>query len=194
MVYIDVYELLKKGFNGKCDFPIITTNGMACESNHQAIRLKKGQRLITNTAFGEMGKGLPMAIGACAANGKKPVVCMEGDGSIMMNIQELQTMKHNNLPLKIFLFNNGVYYSIRNTMKNYFGKVFAADAESGVSVPKWENLIKGFGIRYEKIKNKNDLYKLERILNSPEPVFCELVIDPQQKMLPKWNALKYRNG
>ncbi len=192
--YIDVYEFFQKGLNNKCGFPIVTTNGMACEASHQATKLCRGQRLITNTAFGEMGKGLPMAIGACVANGKNPVICMEGDGSIMMNLQELQTMKHNNLPLKIFLFNNGVYYSIRNTMKNYFGKVFAADTKSGVSVPKWENLIKGFGIKYEKIKNKSDLYKLERILNSPEPVFCELVIDPNQKMLPKWNALKYRNG
>ena len=135
-----------------------------------------------------MGKGLPMAIGACAANQKKPVICMEGDGSIMMNIQELQTMKHHNLPLKIFLFNNGGYYSIRNTMRNYFGKVFAADTQSGVSFPEWENLIRGWGVKYERIRDGNDLYKVGDILNCPGPVFCELVIDPQQKMLPKWQA------
>jgi len=186
--YIDIYEFFQEGLNGKCDFPIITTNGMACEATHQAIRLRKGQRLITNTAFGEMGKGLPMAIGACAANQKKPVICMEGDGSIMMNIQELQTMKHHNLPLKIFLFNNGGYYSIRNTMRNYFGKVFAADTQSGVSFPEWENLIRGWGVKYERIRDGNDLYKVGDILNCPGPVFCELVIDPQQKMLPKWQA------
>ena len=191
---LDIYEFFKKGINGKCGFPVVTTNGMACEASHQAMKLGKMQRLITNTAFGEMGKGLPMAIGACVANGKNPVICMEGDGSIMMNIQELQTMKHHNLPLKIFLFNNGVYYSIRNTMKSYFGKVFAADSESGVSVPNWKKLIEGFGVKYEKIKSKRDLYKIGRILNFDGPIFCELVIDPEQKMLPKWNALKYRNG
>jgi acetolactate synthase-1/2/3 large subunit len=186
--FIDIYEFFQEGLNGKCDFPIITSNGMAAEVTHQVARLKKGQRLITNTAFGEMGKGLPMAIGACIANDKKPVICMEGDGSIMMNIQELQTMKYHNLPLKIFLFNNGVYYSIRNTHKKFFNKVFTADESSGVSVPKWENLMEGWGIKYEKIKDKNDLYKIKKVLNYGGPVVCELMIDPEQQGLPKWNA------
>ena len=189
--YIDIYEFFDKGLNKiGFPFPVITTNGMACESSHQAIKLSRAQRLITNTAFGEMGKGLPMAIGACVANGKNPVICMEGDGSIMMNLQELQTIKHHNLPLKIFLLNNGIYYSIRNTMNSYFGNVFAADVESGVSVPNWKKLMEGLGIKYEKIKDKSDLHKLKHILNFEGPIFCELVLDPNQKMLPKWMAKK----
>ncbi|MDD5012085.1 MAG: thiamine pyrophosphate-binding protein [Candidatus Nanoarchaeia archaeon] len=186
--FIDIYEFFQEGLNGKCDFPIITSNGMTAEVTHQAARLKKGQRLITNTALGEMGKGLPMAIGACIANKKKPVICMEGDGSIMMNLQELETMKYHNLPLKVFIFNNGGYYSIRNTHRKFFNKIFAADEESGVSLPNWENLINGWGIKYEKIKNKNDLYKIKNILDYHGPVVCELMIDPEQKGLPKWSA------
>lgn len=187
--YIDVYEFLKE-LSGKCDFPVITSNGMTAEIPHQVLKLKRGQRLITNTAFGEMGKGLPMAIGACIANNKKPVICMEGDGSIMMNIQELQTLVYHKLPIKIFLFNNGGYYSIRNTMAHYFNKVFAADKNSGVGFPCFEKLVTGWGIKYEFIKSKEDLYKIKEILAYPEAVFCELFIDPAQKMIPRWSAKK----
>ncbi len=186
--YIDIYQFLE-ALSGKCDYPVITTNGMAAEVSHQALKLTKNQRLITNTAFGEMGKGLPMSIGACIANGKKPVICFEGDGSIMMNIQELQTLVHHKLPIKLFLFNNGGYYSIRNTHLNYFGKIFAADESSGVSLPNWEKLIPAWEIRYESIKNESDLYKIKDILDSKEAVFCELFIDPNQKKLgQKWTA------
>lgn len=185
--YVDVYRFVQE-LSGKCNYPIITTNGMACEANHQAIRLKKGQRLITNTAFGEMGKGLPMAIGACVANSGKPVICMEGDGSMMMNMQELQTMRYHNLPLKIFLFNNGGYFSIRNTHQNYFNKVFAADETSGLSFPDWSKLAPAWGIKYESLRSENDLSKISGVLGYDGPVFCEVFISPSQKMLPKWSA------
>lgn len=185
--YVDVYKFLKE-LSRKCDYPVITTNGMAAEVSHQALELKKGQRLITNTAFGEMGKGLPMAIGACAANNKKPVVCFEGDGSVMMNIQELQTIIYNKLPIKIFIFNNGGYYSIRNTHLNYFKKIFASDESSGVGFPNWSMLSAGWGIKYESIKSEDELCKLENILKGEEPMICEIFIDPYQKKFPKWEA------
>ncbi len=185
--YIDVYQFLEV-LSGKCDYPVITTNGMAAETPHQALKLKKGQRLITNTAFGEMGKGLPMSIGACIANNKKSVICIEGDGSIMMNMQELQTVVYHKLPIKIFLFNNGGYYSIRNTHLKFFGKVFAADESSGVGLPDWSRLSPAFGIKYESIKNEKDLEKIDNILNCSGPIFCEVFIDPNQKKLPKWEA------
>jgi len=185
--YVDVYQFLES-LSGKCDYPIITSNGMAAETSHQALKLKKGQRLITNTAFGEMGKGLPMSIGACVANNKKPVVCIEGDGSIMMNLQELQTIIYHNLPIKIFLFNNGGYYSIRNTHLRYFGKVFAADESSGVGFPEWSKLAPAFGIKYEAIKTSKDLGKIQKVLDFNGSIFCEVFIDPYQKKLPKWEA------
>lgn len=186
--FIDIYEFFQEGLNGKCNFPIVTSNGMAAEATHQAIRLKKNQRLITNTAFGEMGKGLPMAIGTCIANQKNPVICIEGDGSIMMNMQELQTIMYNKLPIKTFILNNGGYYSIRNTHKRYFNQVFAADEKTGVGLPDWSKLAPAWGIKYERINNKDDLYKIGDILKSEEPVICELMIDPEQKGLPKWSA------
>lgn len=185
--YIDIYQFLE-ALSYQCDYPVITSNGMAAETPHQALKLKKGQRLITNTAFGEMGKGLPMSIGACVAKNKKPVICIEGDGSIMMNIQELQTMVYYKLPIKIFLLNNGGYYSIRNTHLKYFNKIFAADESSGVGFPDWSKLAPALKIKYESIKNKNDLFKIKGLLDSNGAVFCELFIDPEQKKLPRWEA------
>lgn len=185
--YVDVYHFLEV-LSGKCDYPIVTSNGMAAEAPHAALKLKKGQRLITNTAFGEMGKGIAMALGVCVANNKKPVVCLEGDGSIMMNLQELQTIIYHNLPIKIFLFNNGGYYSIRNTHLRYFHKVFAADESSGVGFPDWKKLAPAFGIKYEAIRNARDLGKIKKVLDFNGPVFCEVFIDPYQKKLPKWEA------
>lgn len=185
--YVDIYQFME-ALSGKCDWPVITSNGMAAEIPHQALKLKKGQRLITNTAFGEMGKGITMAIGACVANKKKPVICIEGDGSIMMNLQEIETIIYYHFPIKIFLLNNGGYYSIRNTHLNYFGRVFAADKNSGVGLPEWEKLAPGFGIKYQAIKTAKDLFKIENILNSKGPILCEVFIDPYQKKLPKWEA------
>jgi acetolactate synthase-1/2/3 large subunit len=185
--YIDVYQFLEF-LSGKCDYPVITSNGMTAETPHQALKLKKGQRLITNTAFGEMGKGLAMSIGACVANNKKPVICIEGDGSIMMNVQELQTVIYHKLPIKIFLFNNGGYYSIRNTHLKFFGKVFAADESSGVGLPHWSKLAPAWGIKYESIKSEKDMTKIRGIIDFNGPIFCEVFIDPNQKKLPKWEA------
>lgn len=185
--YIDVYRFIEE-LSGKTDYPIVTTNGMACEATHQRIRLNKGQRLMTNTALGEMGKGLPMAIGACIANGKNPVICMEGDGSIMMNIQEIQTMKYHNLPIKIFLFNNGGYFSIRNTHNAYFKNNFASDESCGLSLPNWSKLAPAWGIEYHQIKSIDDFKRIENSLHNKEAGFYELFIDTGQKMLPKWSA------
>ncbi|MDP2741608.1 MAG: thiamine pyrophosphate-binding protein [bacterium] len=185
--YIDVYQFLDS-LSGKCDYPVITSNGMAAETPHQALKLKREQRLITNTAFGEMGKGIAMSIGACVALNKKPVICIEGDGSIMMNIQELQTIIYHKLPIKIFLFNNGGYYSIRNTHLKFFNRIFASDEGSGVGLPKWSKLAPAWGIKYESIKNENDLYKIKNVLDFSGPIFCEVFIDPNQKKLPKWEA------
>lgn len=185
--YVDVYKFLES-LSKKCNYPVVTTNGLAAEAPHQALRLEKNQRLITNTAFGEMGKGLPMSIGACAALGKKPVICIEGDGSIMMNIQELQTVIYHKLPIKIFLLNNEGYYSIRNTHLKFFNKIFAADENSGISFPRWEKLAPAWGIKYESIKNENDFSKIKNVLDFNGPIFCEIFIDPYQKKLPAWEA------
>lgn len=191
--YLNIYKFFEelnkyiKGYN------IATANGMASVATHQAIKISNGQRLITNAGLGQMGSGLPLAIGACIANNKKTIICMEGDGSIMLNIHELQTIVHHKLPIKIFIFNNNGYYSIRNTHENYFKKVFAADSQTGVTLPNFEKLIPGWGIKYEKISNDKELIKIKNILDYKGPIVCELRIDPHQPMLPKWTAGKFFN-
>jgi len=179
---MDAYSFWDK-LNKYSAYDVVTANGMASITAHQALRVKKGQRLITNAGLGHMGSGLPLAIGACVAS-KKPIVCATGDGSIMLNIQELQTIKHHRLPIKIFIFNNGGYYSIRNTHKKYFGKVFAADRKTGVSFPPFRRIASAFGIKFTR--------DIKTAIDYNGPVICELIIDPDQKLLPRWTAGKYR--
>lgn len=192
--YLNVYdfhaalsEYSKKGLH------VATADGQASVSPHQALRIVNGQRFITNAGLGHMGSGLPLAIGACIANNKNPVLCMDGDGSIMLNIQELQTILYHKLPIKIFLFNNDGYFSIRNTHKKNFNKIVAADSQSGVSFPNFEKITKAWGLAYEKIANKSDLKKLKKVMNYDGSVICELMIDPYQPMFEVWAAGKLRD-
>ena len=179
------FEELNKHLDG---INIATADAMASLVTNQSARIKNNQRLLTNAGLGQMGSGLPLAIGACIASGKKTTVCMEGDGSLMLNLSQLQVVKHHRLPLKLFIFNNNGYLSIRNTHLAYFGKIFAADPSTGVSLPDYSKLIKAWGFPYEKISEEKDLVKIKKIMNHPGPVVVELMIDPEQPMLPKWTA------
>lgn len=160
------------------ELDVVTANGMASMTAHQALKLKKGQRLITNAGLGHMGSGLPMAIGACLAS-KKPIICATGDGSIMFNLQELQTIVHHDLPIKIFIFNNGGYWSIRQTHKKHFNDNF-----DGVSFPPFRRIASAFGIKYTR--------DVKIALNYKGTVICELMINPNQKLKEEWTAGKYR--
>jgi len=186
--YVNVYKFLEELNKYSKSMPVATANGMASVASHQALKISKGQRFITNAGLGQMGSGLPLAIGASVATGKKPVVCLTGDGSIMLNLQDLQTVLHHKLPLKIFIFNNNGYYSIRSTHLRYFNKVFAADPDSGVSFPNFEKLITGWGLSYRKIANDDELDKVKEVIEFEGPIVCELMIDPAQPMLPRWEA------
>jgi len=135
---------------------------------------------------------LPMAIGASIAGGKAPVLCMEGDGSLMMNIQELQTVVHHKLPIKIFIFNNNGYFSIRNTHQTFFQKIFAADPSSGVTLPDYSKIIPAWGLEYERINNDGELDKLKKVMECECPIVCELMLDPSQPLLEKWTAGLYK--
>lgn len=186
--YLNVYKFLDKLNNWAGKMDIATADGMASVAPHQMLKILRGQRFITNAGLGNMGSGLPLAIGACIANKKKPTMCMEGDGSIMLNIQELQTIIYHKLPIKIFIFNNNGYYSIRNTHLRFFNKVFAADPISGISFPDFSKLIPAWGLTYERINNDNELEKLKKVMDYKGPIICELMLDPFQLMLPKWEA------
>jgi acetolactate synthase-1/2/3 large subunit len=186
--YLNVYAFLERLNSFSSSMDVATANGMASVVPHQGLRIQRGQRFITNAGLGHMGSGLPLAIGACVGNGKNPTICCEGDGSIMLNIQELQMVGQYRLPLKIFIFNNGGYYSIRSTHQRYFDKVFAADAASGVTLPDFSKLIPAWGLPYVRIRNDSELGKLDRVMQCYGPIVCELIIDPEQPMLERWSA------
>ena len=166
---------------------IVLANGAANTCTFQAIKLKKGQRLFTNSGCASMGYDLPAAIGACFANGKKRVICIAGDGSIQMNLQELQTIVHHNLPIKIFLLNNNGYTSMRLTQDAYFpGKYVAADPTSGVSLPDMQKIALAYGIPAQKVETHADMeQKIIATLNIPGPALCEIMMSSTQPLYPK---------
>ncbi len=190
--YVNIYKFLEELSKHHHGYNVVTSDGMASLAPHQALRIVPGQRFITNAGLGNMGSGLPLAIGACVAAGNAPTICMEGDGSIMLNIHELQTVLYNKLPIKLFIWNNNGYFSIRGTHQNYFKKVVAADSTSGLSLPDFSKLIPAWGFPYERIQNDSELDKVKKVMDHEGPIVCELIIDPAQKMLPKWAAGMFR--
>lgn len=172
--------------NEKCVYPIITSNGSAHVCTLQTIKLKDGQRLFTNVGCASMGYGLPAAIGVCFANNDS-VICIEGDGSIQMNIQELQIIKHHNLPMKLFIINNDGYLSIKITQKLLFnGKEVAAGKDSGISFPNMKKIAKAYGIKYICIKNNKELdKKIKKVMNYNKPIICEVFTYPNELHEPK---------
>jgi len=184
--FFNVLSKLQKGKNNVYVF----ANGAACVSSYQSLNIYKGDRVIVNSGCASMGYDLPAAIGACFGNDQKEVICVAGDGSIQMNIQELQTIIHHNLPIKIFVLNNDGYISIRNTQNNFFkGHKVGADKESGVSFPDIIKVGKAYGFKTFRIKNQKNLdKKLKKILNEKGPLICEVMIDPNEKMEPKLSS------
>jgi len=134
-----------------------------------------------------MGYDLPAAIGACFASGKRRVICIAGDGSIHMNIQELQTVVHHHLPIKIFVLNNEGYLAIRTTQEAYFsGRYVASDPSSGVSLPDMVRVAQAYGIPTERIGNHDGMEKkIQGVLDQPSAVLCEIKMSPRQTLYPK---------
>lgn len=186
--YLNSYkfiEELSKHF--KKDEIIVTDMGTALTCTHQAIMLNEDQRIITSTGLGEMGYGMPGAIGACFASGKKRIILITGDGSMMMNLQELQTIAHHKLPIKIFIYINDGYLTIKNTQMGLFGKKFTGSGkESGVSCPDFAKVGKAFGFKTFKIKTSKEISKIiSDVLEEKGPVICEVLTHPLQPLVPK---------
>jgi acetolactate synthase-1/2/3 large subunit len=172
---------------------IVTSDGSANVVTMQVMDLEGEQRLITNTGCAPMGYGLPAALGASTHH---EIICIEGDGSLHLNVHELQTMKHYNLPIKLVLLNNDGYTSIKISQKTFFnGKFVASEKNSGVSFPNFEKLIKAYDLPYLSIK-AND--KAEDILNEffslDGPAVCEVFTDPNEYHEPKVVASLDKNG
>lgn len=174
----------------------VMANGSACVCIFQTGIVKKGQRFILNSGDASMGYDLPAAIGACLESKGRNTICLTGDGSIMMNLQELQTIKHNNLPIKIFVINNDGYASIKQTQKNFFeGRMVGSGADSGVSVPDFVKIGQAFGLQTEKIENPSQINeKVEKVLNSKEPIICEVMVKSDYGFAPKLSARKLDDG
>ena len=192
-VYDFVYKLSQLMASGDI---LVAGNGSACVCSHQAFVVKEKQRVFWNSGDASMGYDLPAAIGACYEANDRNVICLAGDGSIMMNIQELQTVLYNKLPLKIFVINNSGYSSIRQTQRNFFnGHMTGSGDDSGVSVPDFCKLATGFGIKSVKISSVEEMViKIKEVLAYNEPIICEVMVEKEYAFLPKLSARKLDDG
>lgn len=177
---------------------VAVSNGACCVVGHQAFKIKDKTRFANNSAVASMGYGLPAAIGTCIGGNRKTTICLEGDGSIMMNLQELQTILTNNLPIKIFLINNSGYHSIRITQTNLFSsrcKVGIGEESKDLSFPCYEKIVKAFGYPYFSIKDNSEIKDtVNKVLETSGAVFCEVFTDTKQVWEPKSSAKKLEDG
>lgn len=178
------------------DDTVVCGNGSACVITFQAAKIKQGQRFFTNSGCAAMGYGFPAAIGACVALKGKRVICIDGDGSFQMNLQELQTVVYNHLNIKIMYLNNNGYHSIRQTQTNLFQPPLVGVCDgNGVSFPEAERLAYAYGIPYIRIDTVEGIYaKLESVLEIEGPVFCEVIVDPKQNFEPKLSSKVLPDG
>ena len=174
----------------------VTGDGTACVTAFQSFEIKARDRLYSNSGAASMGYDLPAAIGAHIAS-SKPVVCLAGDGSIMMNLQELAQIGFHRYPIKIFLINNGGYLSIRLTQQAYFKMPFVGcGSDSGIGFPNFEKLADSFGIQYKALKSHDEFLETDffnTIFNHDEPILCE-VFCQQVPFAPKMASKKLDNG
>lgn len=160
--------------------------GTSTAITFQAMRVKKGQRLFVSSAICSMGSGLPQSIGACYGSGKKTTISLNGDGGIMLNIQELQTISTHMLPIKIFIANNNGYLSIRNTQDSFMeGRYYGTKSGADIGFPDFIKLARTFGLSAFKIESDDQLdNKLDEVLKTDGPVLCVVNVNEKQEVLP----------
>jgi len=190
----DVIQVLNAKL--KSDAIIVTDVGAGLLTGHYMYEAKGTQRFFTSQGLGEMGFGLPGAIGAHFASPKKQIVCLNTDGGIMFNLQEMQLIPEHNIPLKLFIFNNNGYSMIKTSQQNLFGGRFSGSSgETGISFPSFEQLAQLFKFEYFKATSSNvgnDLFS--EMLESNSPVLFEIIMDPEQKYLPRLSTSKLNDG
>lgn len=174
------------------------SNGACCVVGNQAYVIQKGSRMTNNSAIASMGYGLPAAIGTCIGGGRRTTICLEGDGSIMMNLQELQTILTNRLPIKIFLINNSGYHSIRITQTNLFGnhtKVGIGPESGDLSFPEYRKIAEAFGYPYLCASSNAEMKEVvDKALSMDGPLFCEIFTDTKQVWEPKSSTKRLPDG
>ena len=196
--FINSYTFMEK-LNGyfKPDQVVVTDMGTALLSGHQVLKMKAGQRLLTSTGLGEMGYGLPGAMGASFARGKGEVLCLNCDGGMMMNLQELQTVKHHALPIKLIIFDNDGYLMIKHTQKSLFGKspYVGTTKASGVSCPDFVKVAAAFEFPSYQIRTWADAEKVLPLLQAEKgPAICVVYMDPEQTFVPKQGVSPQADG
>ena len=196
---VNVYAFMKTVSSALPEHALAAvSNGACCVVGNQAFVIKNGTRMVNNSAVASMGYGLPAAIGVCIAGGRKDTLCLEGDGSIMMNLQELQTIMTNRLPVKIFLINNEGYHSIRQTQNNLFRehtKVGIGPESGDLSFPDFEKIAGAFGFPYFAAHSNEEMQEaVQTVLSAEGPVFCEIFTDTIQYWEPKSATKRLADG
>lgn len=196
--YVSAYsfidELCKQLTNE--DIIVPESSGGAGEITYQAFRIKKGQKMKNAAGLGSMGFGLPYSIGACIANDRKRTILINGDGAFQLNIQELETVSRLNLPIKMFIWNNNGYASIRSMQKNLFNENYVGSSEgSGLTMPDTSKVANAYNIKtYIARTNKEMEEILPYVLNYDGPVLCELIVSPEETISPRVKSVKLENG
>ncbi|MDB9735872.1 thiamine pyrophosphate-binding protein [Candidatus Pelagibacter ubique] len=195
--HINPYAFIDSLFkNLKKESTIITGDGTAAVVTFKVAHLKKDQRLFTNKGCASMGYDLPAIIGAYFSKNIKNLICITGDGSVMMNLQELQTITGYKIPVKIFILNNEGYHSIRQTQHNYFnGREIGCGSSSGLTFPSFKKIANAFDFKYFKINNVLECNKqIKKIINYKKGLICEVKIDKKQLFEPRVVSYKDKNG
>lgn len=196
--YVNSYafiDILSHDLNEN-DLIVPGSSGSCSEVTMQGYKIKKGQRLFNNEGFGAMGFGLPASIGACIASKGRRTICINGDGGFQLNIQELETVRRLNLPIKFFIVNNDGYGAITNSQRNYFnGFYVASEKNSGMTLADICKVAGAYGIKSMRINNNGELKeKIKEALEYDGPVVCDIMVDPMQPTAPKLMSEKLPDG
>lgn len=180
-----LFEVLPEGE------PIVCGNGSACVVAFQVAKIKADQRLFTNSGCASMGYGFPAAIGVAINRKGDRVICLDGDGSFQMNIQEMQTMVHHNLNLKLFYLNNDGYHSIRQTQNNLFSEhtLVGVSKDNGISFPSLKKIAACYGVKYFTLDSVDKIKDTaKQVIAETGPVVCEVILDIKQNFEPKLSS------
>jgi acetolactate synthase I/II/III large subunit len=178
------------------DIIVPESSGGAGEITYQAFKIKKGQKMKNAAGLGSMGFGLPYSIGACLANDRKRTILINGDGAFQLNIQELETLARLNLPIKIFIWNNNGYASIRAMQRNTFnGNYVASEEGSGLTMPSLSKIANAYGIKTFVAKDNSEMSNiLPQVLESEGTVLCELMVLPEETVSPRTKSIQLEDG
>jgi acetolactate synthase-1/2/3 large subunit len=181
--YVNQYVFIDtlSGAMGPDDVLVVGSSGQASDITYPAFKVKKGQRILSSPGLGAMGFGLPAAIGASLASGRR-VICIEGDGSLQLNMQELETMRRLNLNIKLFVLNNGGYATIRNTSKRHFE---GRDHTAGMRLADTGRMLIAYGLTSWSLSKLKPSDNFTAFLNLDGPQVCEVLCDPNLELSPR---------